>query len=648
MAAARAPLPGDSKLDPFATMDPQAVLKACVARGWKGLRVGDHDTAVELGDVVAVVLSGKTGEAHAKRLQAVHGAWPKTPRFVDPSSDERRVAYFFRLPQGVTHLPSAVNVHGAVEGVSVLTAGRELVPPSVKDNVDLRWERTVHPLFTDVQPLPGYLVEMVRNPVEARRAWTATQTPSGATPRTDYGNAERLVRRHGNDLRFCASLGGWLAWDGVRWGKDETGEVVRRAKETVRSIAVEAATSDHEESRRGLLAHSLASEKASRLTAMVTLAQSEAGVPVRAEDLDADPWLLNVRNGLLNLRTGQLEPARRDALCTKLSPVVYDPAATCPLFDAFLERVQPDPQVRACLLRVLGYSLTGVIREHILPIHHGTGRNGKGTLRDAVLYVMGDYGTEVPVSLLMAKDRDAHPTEKMVLRGARFASASETEKGRAINEPLVKLFTGGDPITARLMHRDFVTFFPTHKLWLSTNHRPIIRELSPAMWCRILLFPWTVFIPPEEQDGDLSNKLRAEAPGILCRLVQACLEWQARGVDPPDAVKAATEGYRAESDPLADFLAQRTTTEPLPGKTVARALAKELLDAYTQWARANGADPLTAKALGDALGERFKRVPYGGLSSYVGVRLLGPEEKPKGEAGAKDGVDGAGGEDAPI
>ena len=641
MSAARQPLPGDSKLDPFATMDPQAVLKACVARGWKGLRVGDHDTAVELGDVVALVLSGKAGEAHAKRLQGTHGAWPKTPRFVDPSSDDRRVVWFFRLPEGVSHLPTAANLHGAVEGVSVLAAGREVLPPSVKDNVDLRWERSVHPLFVDVAPLPGYLVEMVRNPAEARRAWTAANLPSGATPRTDYGNAERLVRRHGNDLRFCASLGGWLAWDGVRWGKDETGEVVRRAKETVRSIAVEAATSDHEESRRGLLAHSLASEKASRLTAMVNLAQSEAGVPVRAEDLDADPWLLNVQNGVIDLRTGQLGPPRREALCTKLAPVAYDPAATCPVFDAFLTEVQPDPEVRACLLRILGYSLTGVVREHIFPIHHGGGGNGKGTLRDVMLAVLGEYATEVPAALLMSKDKgDVHPTEKMVLRGARFASASETQKGRAIDEALVKLVTGGDPITARYMRQDFVTFFPTHKLWLSTNHRPVIRELSPAMWCRILLFPWSVFIPTPEQDGDLSTKLKAEAPGILRKLVLACLEWQARGVDPPKAVQAATEGYKAESDPLADFLAQRTTTEPLPGKTVARAMAKQLLEAYGQWARANGSDPMTAKALGDALGERFKRVPYGGLTSYVGVRLLGSDERPPSDGG--DGDDGEG------
>ena len=632
-------MPAAARLDPFATMERAAIQAALTAGGWKGLRIGEHDAAVELGDVVAVALTGRVGEANAKRLQGVHGRWEKTPRFVD----ETRVLYFFALPSGVTHLPDALNLHGSVDGVSLLTTGRELIPPTVKNGVDLRWERTAHPILQRLAPLPTWLVEMARNPTEARRAWAATQVQPGTTPRTDYGNAERLVRRHGRDLRFCAGAGGWLAWDGARWVKDETGEVMRRAKDTARSIVAEAQATTHEETRRALLAHSIATEKASRLTAMVQLAASEPGVPVRVEDLDADPWVLNVANGLLDLRTGQLEPPRREALCTKLAPVAYDPAATCPVFDAFLTEVQPDPEVRACLLRILGYSLTGVVREHIFPIHHGGGGNGKGTLRDVMLAVLGEYATEVPAALLMSKDKgDVHPTEKMVLRGARFASASETQKGRAIDEALVKLVTGGDPITARYMRQDFVTFLPTHKLWLSTNHKPVIRELSPAMWRRVLLFPWNVIIPLERQNTELKEQLAQELPGILRALVDGCLEWQRRGVDPPDAVKAATATYKAESDPVGDFLAQRTTAKPLVGKSVARVMAKELLDAYTGWAQANGQETLSSKALGDAMTSngRAVRKPFGGLISYVGLRLLTPEER-----AAADGGDGDDGED---
>lgn len=480
----------------------------------------------------------------------------------------------------------------------------------------------------------------------AAQAPAPTDTTDAVPPPfTDLGNAERLVRAHGDDLRYCPGLGGWLTWSarGDAWQRDESGEVMRRAKTVPRALYRNAADIDDPGMRVAAAGWARKSEGRDRLRAMIDLAASEPGVYVNASSLDADPWAFNCRNGTLDLRRGELRKHRREDLCTKVAPVDYDAAAKCPVFDAFFARVQPDAEVRACLLRVLGYALTGAIREHVLPIHHGSGRNGKGTLRDAVMGVMGEYATEVPSSLLMAKGHDAHPTEKMVLRGARFASASETGKGRAIDEALVKLLTGGDPITARYMGKDFVTFPPTHKLWLSTNHRPVIRELSPAMWGRLLLFQWSVFIPPDEQDTRLAEKLAAERSGILRRLVEGCLDWQVRGIAPPVAVRAATESYRADSDPLGDFLAQRTTTEKLSGAKMARAMARELLEAYTRWASENGAELMTSKVLGEALGDRFTRRRLGGMISYVGVRLLTDAELD--ELKGEDGENGEDGED---
>jgi putative DNA primase/helicase len=629
--------------DPFADLSGAQVREMLAAKGWVGLLDDPAGVALDLGELVALRVVGRVGQKALGRLLGHHGELPSTPRFramARGTEGEVSTVYVFCRPPQSAHIPNAVNMHGAVEGLSLVTTGRIVIPPSTDGGVGMRWSPDGHPATMRIALAPAWLVDMARDPVQSRRAWEVSAAPkSTSTARTDYGNAERLVRRHGADLRYCAGLGGWLAWDGSRWQRDETGEVVRRAKETVRSIAAEAATTDHEETRRSLLAHALGSEKASRLSAMVQLAQSEAGVPVRVEELDADPWLLNVANGCIDLRTGAFGPSRREALCTRQAPVAFDPDARCPTFDAFLESVQPDPETRACLMRILGYSLTGVVREHIFPIHHGGGGNGKGTLRDVVLAVLGDYATEVPAALLMSKPRETHPTEKMVLRGARFASASETEKGRAIDEPLVKLVTGGDPITARYMNRDFITFLPTHKLWLSTNHKPVIRELSAAMWRRVLLFPWARDIPVEQQDTRLKEKLCAELPGILNRLIAACLEWQRRGVDAPAAVRAATDAYRAESDPLGDFLAQCTTRAPAEGKTLARVMAKELLDAFTAWASANGCEPLTAKSLGDALRGRYEKRPFGGLVSYVGLRLLTPEERREASAHGGDGED---------
>ena len=630
------------RVDPWSGFNPSSVRDALAEKGWRGVEVDAGSLRLDLGELAALVVYGRAGEKNLARLVGTHGDLPKTPRFSDPTRrGETRIVRIFRRPIGA--LPNAVNLHGAVEGVSLLSSGSELIPPSVKDTINLRWQVDAHPAFTRPAEVPSWLVEIARDPAAGHRAWERSSAPpSRNVPRTDYGNAERLVKRHGRDIRFCPGLGGWLVWDGCRWTRDETGEVMRRAKETVRSVAAEAAATDHEETRRALLAHSLASEKASRISSMVQLAQSEAGVPARIEDFDGDPWALNVANGTIDLRTGAFAAARRESMCTRLAPVHYDPNATCPTFDAFIERVQPDPEVRACLLRILGYSLTGVVREHIFPIHHGNGGNGKGTLRDVMLAVLGDYATEVPAALLMSKQRETHPTEKMVLRGARFASANETEKGRALDEPLVKLVTGGDPITARYMNKDLITFAPTHKLWLNTNHPPIIRELSLAMWRRVLLFPWLVDIPVEQQDTKLKEKLAAELPGILNRLLAACLEWQRRGVDPPPAVRAATDAYKAESDPLGDFLEQCTTRKPANGKNVARVMAKELLDAYTGWATANGCEAMSAKALGDVLRGRFEKRLFGGMVSYVGIRLLTSEDRPPPPTHGEDGEDSCG------
>jgi len=232
---------------------------------------------------------------------------------------------------------------------------------------------------------------------------------------TDYGNAERLVAAHGQDLRYCGALG-WLAWDGTRWARDETREAIRRAKRTIRALYAEAAKLA-DDRRKALVEHALRSEKHARLQAMVASAESEPGIAARFADFDAAPWLLNVRNGTLDLRTGQLRAHRREDLLTKLAPVAYDPDATCPRWDAFLARVQPDPEVRAFLDRLAGYALTGVIREHVLPIHYGSGRNGKGTWTDTLLAVLGDYAKQIPTELLMVRQGEAHPTERATLLG---------------------------------------------------------------------------------------------------------------------------------------------------------------------------------------------------------------------------------------
>jgi putative DNA primase/helicase len=454
-------------------------------------------------------------------------------------------------------------------------------------------------------------------------------TPLFDRPLTDYGNAERLVAWHGEDLRFSKAFG-WQVWDGRRWLRDETEEIVRRAKRTIRAMRKQ--VREFPGDPKTFLDHVNASERVERVNAMIKLAQSEPRIAVPANVFDRDPWLLNVENGTIELRTGVLREHRREDLITKLAPVAYDVNATCPRWDRFLIEVQPEFETRAYLSRLAGYATTAVIREHVLPVFYGRGRNGKGVYTNTLQHVLGDYATTIPVELLMAKQNDAHPTERMTLLGCRLAVASETEQNRQLATAMVKQLTGGDPITGRYMRRDYVTFQPTHKLMLATNNRPVIRETKDAIWDRVHLIPWAARFVGKQQDKTLGDKLKAEASGILQRLVEGCLEWQRIGLDPPPAVVAATAQYRVDMDAIGDFIAERCFLEP-----DARVSRAELRNSYEAWCMEVGEKfPLGAKAFAEALRERelvevpSLRVPgrKTPVRGWQGIRLRTPADDP--------------------
>ncbi|MFO0981891.1 MAG: phage/plasmid primase, P4 family [Planctomycetota bacterium] len=256
-----------------------------------------------------------------------------------------------------------------------------------------------------------------------------------------------------------------------------------------------------------------------------------------------------------------------------------DPAARCPTFELFLQRVLPDPDVRDFLQRFFGYALTGDVREDLVVVLCGNGQNGKSTLVDAVIEVMGDYGNAVPSTLLVAEgSAERHPTEVATLRGLRLAATFETEGEHRLREALLKQLTGGDRLTARVMRGDFFTFAPTHKLILSTNHRPRVRGTDTAVWRRLRMVPFAVEISEAEQDKDLGTKLRAEQSGILRWLVEGCLKWQRNGLGAPRAVISATNEYRSSEDAVAMFVAE----ECLPAAEVI-VESKLLYGCFRQW-----------------------------------------------------------------
>ncbi len=416
---------------------------------------------------------------------------------------------------------------------------------------------------------------------------------------TDMGNARRLVALFGSSLRYCAEVG-WFEWTGRAWERDQTGAVERLAKQTVRNIYFEAAATDDKDLREKIAQHAHRSESDARLKAMIALARTEAEVIVKQSELDADPWLLNVANGTLNLKTGELLPHRREDLLTKRIPIEFDPEATCPKWLCFLERVTAgNHDLIRFIQKAVGYSLTGSTREQVFFILHGTGANGKSTFILVISALLGDYALQTRTETLMAKRGDAIPNDIARLAGARFVSAIETEGGRRLAESLVKQMTGGDRMTARFLHHEYFEFDPTFKLWLAVNHKPRIVGTDHAIWRRIRLIPFTVTIPDAERDPDLGEKLKAELPGILAWAVQGCEMWQNHGLEAPDAVKKATTEYREDSDPLAAFLDDRCDVEP--DAEVGKA---ELYRAFREWTEASGERELSKKEFGQRIAER--------------------------------------------
>ena len=435
---------------------------------------------------------------------------------------------------------------------------------------------------------------------------------------TDLGNAELLVRRHGGDLRYSHVWAKWIAWDGTRWAVDDSGEVYRRASSTVRELYGAAGSIIDDERRKTIAKHAVRCEAKSRLDAMVDLAANQADLVIRPADLDINPMMLNVINGTIDLTTGELRPHDRGDYISKLAPVEYDPEAGCPQWLRFLHRIfAGDVKLIGFVQRAIGYSLTAKTGEQCLFLCHGTGANGKSTLLETILQLMGEYATTTQAETLLLKRDGSIPNDVAALRGARFVSAIETEEGRRLAESKVKAMTGGDTLSARFMRGEFFQFEPQFKLWLGTNHKPRIKGQDTATWRRIRLIPFAITIPAKERDHELKDKLRAELPGILRWAVLGCTDWKKRGLEPPDAVRMATREYRKSEDQLGRFFDECCVTGD--DMTVP---SRRIYQRYKAWADDIGERPTHEKGFGERMTERgFKKERTKTARFYRGIAL---------------------------
>ncbi len=464
------------------------------------------------------------------------------------------------------------------------------------------------------------------DPPRPRRARSLVDTSEDGWG-TELWFARRIVTEHGRDLRF---VGAWRKWMDYRaptgrWGEDLTGEAWRRAQSSAGEILREAIDL-LEDVRRG--GDSGQIERAQKRLAVarrfyqqqsldhaIKLAATQAEVVATPEQWDRDPWLFGCANGVLDLRTGSLRPAAPADYLTRGSPVNYDEGADAPTWYAFLERVLPDPDVRAYVQVFLGYCLTGLSAEHLMHVAWGSGANGKSTLINAASHVLGDYACAAPEALLMKSQSDRHETELATLHMRRLVAANETDQGGKLNEARVKWLTGGDKIRCRRMREDQWEFSPTHKLILCTNHRPRISGTDHGIWRRIRLVPFTVQIPKDDQDTDLEEKLKAEAPGILAWMVEGCRLYQRDGLAAPPAVLAATEEYRTDEDDLAEFVLAHLVAED--GARTAFSLVHLR---YGAWAEEEGI-PEKYRLGAKALTRRLKERGYADARNHGGQRV---------------------------
>ena len=442
---------------------------------------------------------------------------------------------------------------------------------------------------------------------------------------TDMGNADRLISLHGDEILFCYPWKTWLIWNEKRWQRDETGEIDRRAEATVRSIYAEAANEPDRERRFEIVKHAKQSESASKIKAMIDRAKNRR--PAVPDQFDRDTFLFNAQNGTIDLRTGQLREHKKGDLITKISPAKFivsedqfDLETTAPIWNKFLKRVtNNNPDLMAFLQRAAGYALTGDTSEHCLFFLHGDGRNGKSVFLNALEHVLGDYGSVARPDVLMAKRYgDSIPNEIAALIGVRYVSTTETGSGKRFAEAMLKQYTGGDTISARFLHAEFFTFKPQFKIFLASNHKPVIRGQDVAIWERIYLIPFTVYIPPEERDKRLGEKLKKEADGILRWAVEGCLMWQREGLNPPDVVKAATEEYRQEMDALSEFIADRCFVNE-----TARVSNTALWAEYLNWCDKNREQyPLSRPDFKQNLEKRNIFQRKSGIRYWDGIGLL--------------------------
>jgi putative DNA primase/helicase len=400
--------------------------------------------------------------------------------------------------------------------------------------------------------------------------------------------ALQFVEKYGSQYRWSPGLG-WMVWNGSVWTRD-TGlmryDLVRRLLRAAAWVVVTSA-----EQRR--------LSAAKTVQGVLTHAQADRRIVVADSAWDADRMVLNTPAGLIDLRTGEACESA-DHLPTQCTAVAPDFNAEARTFAEFLAAItQGDFELIAFLQRVVGYLLTGATREQVLFFFYGAGANGKSTLVDLLLWLIGSYALKLPASTLMSsRNGEQHPTGIAQLRGKRLAVSSELEEGQFFNESLVKELTGDATLTARFMRGDFFSFDLTQKHLIVGNFKPRLRGGDPALARRMVLVPFDATFSAAQRDPNMLHKLKAEGPAVLAWAIRGAVQWHTEGLGIPERVRAASADYMAAHDDLQLWIDERCERT---GETK----ASDLYADFRRWKEARGEHAPTQTTWG----ERLQRVP---------------------------------------
>jgi len=375
-------------------------------------------------------------------------------------------------------------------------------------------------------------------------------------PTSDQTRAMRFAQWLDGDMRFIFAWKQWAFWSDAGWQIDESGlQIKRRALEFADLIMEEAEFQPQGNARQNAIAQAFKLQSNRNMESMISLLKAMEGVTARPTDFDANPYLIGVQNGCVNLRSGEFRKAEKADLILKKAGIAFDSAAKCPMWEKFLEQIIPDKEVRDYVQRAIGYSLTGMTTEQVLFFMYGTGQNGKSTFIETIEKLLGDYAWRTNATLFLETQYDRDKSNMLAsLPERRFVVGAEMPDGARLAENRIKDLTGGDKLNARKLYCEAFNFTPTHKLWFYGNHKPIVGGTDEGIWRRLNVIPFEIHIPEEKRDRRILERLWAEAPGIFNWALAGCLDWQKNGLSAPATVAAATKEYREDEDLIGQFI----------------------------------------------------------------------------------------------